>query len=111
MRCAIFARYASRTAHPGCLWRGDEAFTRADVIAGARDFDADRVPAPIFGPLRGVADVVLLRQFVGDVRRRRLEVARRADDFSTPAAVVGDVAQRPDVDAFTADRHPVARAA
>ena len=57
---------------------------------------------PSFFPRRRIAEVVLLAQFVGDARGRRVEIARVADDLGAPAAVVGHVAQRGDVDAIVA---------
>ena len=87
---------------------------RAHAIArGSAHFDADRVPAAVLLPGRRVAEVVLLAQFVGDARRRRIEIARVADDLGAAAAVVGHVAQRDDIHAIVdrraATRPPAAR--
>ena len=65
------------------------------------DFDADGMPAPVAMSRAGVADVVLLAQFVGDVGGCRIQVARVPDNLGAPAAVVGDFTQGRDV-------HPVA---
>ena len=66
------------------------------------------MPPAVFLPGRGVAEVVLLAQFVGDARGRRIEIAGIAHDFGSSAAVVGQVAQRGDVDAIV---RPAARPA
>src|SRR6267142_3922316 len=72
----------------------------AHAVVAVADFDADGVPAAVFLPAGRIANVVLLAQLVGDVRRRRIEIARVADDLGPPAAVVGHIAQRRDVHAI-----------
>src|SRR4051812_4335435 len=72
----------------------------AHVVRRVAHFDADAVPASVLRALRGVAHVVLLAQFIRDAGGGRIQVAREADDLGAPAAVVGDVAQRGDVDAI-----------
>src|SRR5687767_15396561 len=67
------------------------------------------MPAPVFLRRRRVAEIVLLAQLVGDVRRCRLEVAARPHYFGTAATVVGDFAQCMEVDALvstTLDARP-----
>src|SRR5580765_8665672 len=56
------------------------------------------MPAAVLLSARRVAEVVLLAQLVGDARGRGVEIARIADDLGAPAAVVGHVAERHDVD-------------
>src|SRR5436190_15450989 len=75
--------------------------SRAHAVALAR-FDADGVPAAVLRPRGGVTQVVLLAQLVGDAGDGGIEIAHPADDLGTAAAVVGDVAQRGDVDAIVA---------
>src|SRR5204863_3962293 len=86
--------------------------SRADAIAASLHFDTNRVPPSVSPSGRLIAEIVLLAQLVGDACRRRIEVARTADDLGAPAAVVGHVAERRDVHAIVEPRGlPVRRPA
>src|SRR5215210_1541222 len=80
----------------------NESATGPDVISGISQLDTNRVPLPVLYTRRGVAQIVLAAQFVGDARRRGLEITRAADDLRAAAAVVGDVAERRHVHPFVA---------
>src|SRR3712207_9234584 len=63
-------------------WLGrNVAAAGADGQATVLHFDADGVPAAILLSRAGVAEIVLLAQFIGDARRRALEIAGAADDL------------------------------
>src|SRR3954452_8465596 len=70
-----------------------------DAIIAIAKFDTNRMPSSVLLAFGRVAEIVLPAQFVGDVRGRRIQIARIADDFGAAAAVVGHVTQRDDVDA------------
>src|SRR5438105_10492846 len=72
--------------------------THAVVVVA--HLDADRMPLAVFRAARLVSQIVLLAQFVGDARRRGIEIVRVANDLRAAAAIVGHVAQRRDVDAI-----------
>src|SRR5216684_3614355 len=64
-----------------CDWRSailarDVPAARADAVIAVPHFDADGVPAAVFLAAGWIAQIVLLAQLVGDVRGRRIEVAR-----------------------------------
>src|SRR5262249_8363785 len=63
----------------------------------------------VFLACRGVAEVVLLAQFVGDIFRGGIEIPRLADDFRASSAVVRELPQRTDVDAVVSPRPAAAR--
>src|SRR5438067_8786448 len=90
--------------------RCDVALARTNGVAAVLNLHLDVVPAAVLLPLVVVPKVVLLAQFVGDVRRRRIEVAEAADDLRPAAGVVGDASQRSLVHVLASNR-PSPRAA
>src|SRR5215467_11548433 len=91
-----------------CQLAGYVATASADSIAAVLDFNPNRVPAAVLPSERGVAQVVLLAQFVGDAGSGRIEVAGIAHDLGAASAVVGDLAQRGGVDAIVRAGPPAA---
>src|SRR5580765_1075385 len=84
---------------PRCL-AGDIPATGAHPVRAVAHFHPDRMPATVLVSVRPITEIVLPAQFIRDASRGRVEIVRVANDLGSPAAVVGQVAQRDDVDAF-----------
>src|SRR6188474_1043306 len=64
-------------------WRRHESFARPNVIDPVLDVNADRVPLAVLRSVRGVAQVVLAAELVGDSGCRRIQIARAPDDLGS----------------------------
>src|SRR5687767_4736549 len=78
----------------------DVTAARANLETAVPHFNTDVVPPAVAMARTRVPDVVLLAQLVGDTRGCRVEIARVTNQFGAAAAIVGDLAQRDDVDSI-----------
>src|SRR5689334_10812777 len=84
LRPSAVARTGTRHCNVGRL-TGYVSPAGADAVVAVAQLDADRVPAAVLLAVRRIAEIVLLAQLVGDVRRGRIEVHWIANDLGAAA--------------------------
>src|SRR6185436_16286220 len=82
--------------------RRDVAATSTDPVTRIAELHANGMPAAVLFSGREVSERVLLAEFVGDGGGRGVEVLRIAHDLGPSSAVIGQVAQRSNVDRVAA---------
>ena len=74
------------------LGRGRVPAARSHPQGSVTHFHSNGMPPTVAMAGTHVSEVVLLAQFIGDARRRRVEIPWAANDFSTTATAVGNLA-------------------